>query len=130
LVPGCVTIVGSENDPSQLGKVAGWGRRRDLHASRFKAGTQTGNALPPASVPQTGGKRVLQIIALTAHGFAAGASRQSEGTTGEPDHITVRSLDGLFSQRSAVEAEIDESLGKALSVQLGDQGVNDIHQTS
>jgi hypothetical protein len=64
--PGRSASIRSENDPSQLGKVAGWGRRQDLRASRFKAGTQTGNALPPASVPQTGGKRVLQIIALTA----------------------------------------------------------------
>ena len=46
------------------------------------------------------------------------------------DHITVRSLDGLFSQRSAVEAQIGHSLGKALSVQLGDQRVNDVHETS
>jgi hypothetical protein len=54
--PGKSASIRSENDPSQLGKVAGWGRRQDLHASWFKAGMQTGNASPPASVPQTDGK--------------------------------------------------------------------------
>jgi hypothetical protein len=54
----------------------------------------------------------------------------TSGTAGERNYITVCSIDGRFSQRGAVEAHVDQSLGKALSVQLGNQGVNDIHQAS
>jgi hypothetical protein len=39
----------------------------------------------------TDGKRVPADYRIDCHGFAAGASCHSEGTTGEPDHTTERS---------------------------------------
>jgi hypothetical protein len=49
----------------------------------------------------------------------------TSGTARELDYVSsVRSLDCLFGQRGAVETHVDQSLGKTLSVQLRDQGVN------
>jgi hypothetical protein len=66
-------------------------------------------------------------FALRISGTAGTRRSATSGTGGELDHITVRSIDDHLSQRGAVETQVGHNFGKALSVQLGEHGVNDIH---
>ncbi|MDB5603458.1 MAG: hypothetical protein JWP25_358 [Bradyrhizobium sp.] len=82
----------------------------------------------PSESNQDRGPRVGSERSALKSPTGPGRGSMTSGTARELDYVSsVRSLDCLFGQRGAVEAHVDQSLGKTLSVQLRDQGINHIH---